>query len=205
MMEQYEASPRDVFDTVINALIAQIESNGGLMSPNIVRIARWISASSILLFSLILLLLTQTSVPNLAQPEVAGIFRSIDGACCNDVTITFDVVELQRSGYIDSDLLLHFDEASFREQMQVGDPIFLTFFVDPRLRLFGDSSIDPLAGVRSADDVYLAVDTTLQAVEGPLDWMTVLGMGGIVVFLLLIVPDFLRLLSQPQPDRKRLA
>jgi len=68
--------------------------------------------------------------------------------------------------------------------------------MEPEIQLFGDSSIEPVAGIRTEDAVYMRVDRVLQAVEGPGDlriiWFLVCSLLAIVLF----IPDVSRLVER---------
>lgn len=148
----------------------------------------------------------ESSIPNLAQRNIVqGTLLDYAVPCCDDFTITVRTAADIRSVYIDSSLRTYFDEAGFRAEVQPGDQVSLTLFVEPALRLFGDSSVDAAAGLRSDEVVYLPADVSLQVVEGPLDGMTIVWLITSLLLILLVIPEFVRLLLPRPPTSPQTA
>jgi|GEM_PF-3198417 len=105
MIAQYRVSAWDVLDTLLNVFVVRFSSNGGMMLSKTLQVSRRVLVVLFGLGAVGLWLVTQMTVPNMAQvDEIRGTFIDISVPCCDDVMITISTASGFEQGYVNSDL-----------------------------------------------------------------------------------------------------
>lgn len=190
LLEQSHPGLTDMFDIVHGALSAHWQRRYLMQKAPVWQWSRRIVAVLFLLVAVSGVVLMGGVVPPQTSAEVSGqlLRHGEPGRGDFGIEIRRDDETLY-AGYVNEGIMDHFDASSFATEVQEFDYVYITPFARPVLPLFGNGVPQPIAGVRTADTIYMEPVDVSAAYTSSLVASAIITLILLIVSVMLFLPD----------------